>query len=450
MPHRVLILDDDADFNSLLTDIFEQADYNVTSLMDPIEAIEAFRDREYDLIVTDHKMPEMTGAEFMKAVKKVRPEVPVIMVSGYLENDTIRELISEGVGGVFLKPLNIFSLLKRTAELIEETQKLQDSSASDGEGADSEDAGKHLGFSFRSYPCKSGASASFAERLYSLRNFISMLSLIGEPGMHYRSICEDILNFYESDAEHFIYLSPGTFDEAQALSLIEAAQKEGAERVTCVLLDLLSMNEAQRVIATKLAKHEGAFEALAVVLRTIFCVSGDLDSLFDEGLIDENLYILMGTTEVRVPPLRECSVDVGIMAQQLVVEIAREKSLAAVPRFERSARDLFRQQTWGRNYEELRATVRKIIDDNPGDMITHAAVKSALQVSELASPRDRLESHLLGQQVDYLRAVSILFNGDRSKIAGFFGADESAIEAKLKCPQDSIFSREYTLWPDEY
>ena len=189
MPHRVLILDDDADFNSLLTDIFEQADYNVTSLMDPIEAIEACRDREYDLIVTDHKMPEMTGAAFMKAVKKVRPEVPVIMVSGYLENDTIRELISEGVGGVFLKPLNIFSLLKRTAELIEETQKLQDSSASDGEGADGEDAGTHLGFSFRSYPCKSGASTSFAERLYSLRNFKSTLSLIGEPGMHYRSIC---------------------------------------------------------------------------------------------------------------------------------------------------------------------------------------------------------------------------------------------------------------------
>jgi len=351
MPHRVLILDDDADFNSLLTDIFEQADYNVTSLMDPIEAIEACRDREYDLIVTDHKMPEMTGAAFMKAVKKVRPEVPVIMVSGYLENDTIRELISEGVGGVFLKPLNIFSLLKRTAELIEETQKLQDSSASDGEGADGEDAGTHLGFSFRSYPCKSGASTSFAERLYSLRNFKSTLSLIGEPGMHYRSICEDILNFYESDAEHFIYLSPGSFDEAQALSLIEAAQKEGAERVTCVLLEVQSMNDTQRVIATKLAKHEGAFEALAVVLRTIFCVSGDLDSLFDEGLIDENLYILMGTAEVRVPPLRDCSVDVGIMAQQLVVEIAREKSLAAVPRFESSARDLFRQHTWGRNYE---------------------------------------------------------------------------------------------------
>jgi len=432
MPHSVLILDDDADFNSLLTDIFEQADYIVTSLTDPLEAVEVFRDTDYDLVVTDHKMPEMTGAEFMKAIKQIKSEVPVIMVSGYLENDTIRELISEGVGGVFLKPLNIFSLLERTAELIEEAKKSGSGEDGSTEDLGADEPGMQLGFNFRSYPCKSGASASFAERLYSLRNFKSTLSLIGEPGIHYRNICEDIRGFYESDAEHFIYLSAGSFDEAQALSLIQAAKQQGAERVTCVLLELETMDEAQKALAISLSKHEGVFEDLGIGLRTLFCVSGDLDSLFDEGLIDENLYILMGTAEVQVPPLRECNVDVGVMAQQLVVEVAREKALAAVPRFERSARDLFRQHPWERNYEELRATVRKIVDQNPGDVITHAAVKSALKVAEGASPRARFESHMSSQQVDYLRAVSILLGGDRSKTASFFGTDVTTIEAKMR------------------
>jgi len=431
MPYSVLILDDDADFNSLLTDIFEQADYIITSLTDPIEAVDVFRDTDYDLVVTDHKMPEMTGAEFMKVIKKMKPEVPVIMVSGYLENDTIRELISEGVGGVFLKPLNIFSLLERTAELIEEAKKIENAPSGDGEDGSGEDVGAQLGFVFRSYPCKSGASASFAERLHNLRNFKSTLSLIGEPGIHYRSICEDIRGFYETDAEQFIYLSAGSFDQEQALSLIEVAKKDGAERVTCVLLELETMDAAQKTLATALSKKEGAFEEVGVALRTIFCVSGDLDSLFDEGLIDENLYILMGTAEVSVPPLRECNMDVGVMAQQLVVEVAREKSLAAVPRFERSARDLFRQHKWERNFEELRATVRKILDDNPGDVITHAAVKSALKVNEGASPRIRFESHLSSQQIDYLRAVAILLGGDRSKTASFFGTDVNAIEGKM-------------------
>jgi DNA-binding NtrC family response regulator len=111
MPKKLLILDDDSDFNSLLTDIFEQADYEVTSIEDPLVAVEVFQETHFDLVVTDHKMPEMTGTEFMKKIKEIRPSTPVIMVSGYLENDAIRDLISDGVGGVFLKPLNIFSLL---------------------------------------------------------------------------------------------------------------------------------------------------------------------------------------------------------------------------------------------------------------------------------------------------------------------------------------------------
>jgi DNA-binding NtrC family response regulator len=431
MPYSVLILDDDADFNSLLTDIFEQADYIVTSLTDPIEAVEVFRETDYDLVVTDHKMPEMTGVEFMKVIKQIRPEVPVIMVSGYLENDTIRELISEGVGGVFLKPLNIFSLLERTVELIDEAKKLERAPEEDARSEGVEGAVAQLGFGFRSFPCKSGPSAAFAERLYSLRSFKSTLSLIGEPGMHYRSICEDIRAFYDSVSEQFVYLSSSSMDVAQTLALIESAKQAGADRVTCVLLDLEAMDLPQRELATSLAKHLGPFEDLGVSLRTIFCLSGDLDSLFDEGLIDENLYILMGTAEVRVPPLRECGVDVAVMAQQMVVELARAQSLAVVPRFERSARDLFRQHPWPRNFEELSEVVRQIVEGYSGDVITHAMVKAVLKVSEVASPRALFESYLSSQQLEYLSAVSVLFAGDRSQTAGFFGTDANAIERKM-------------------
>jgi len=433
MPYSVLILDDDADFNSLLTDIFEQANYIVTSLTDPVEAIEVFSDTEYDLVVTDHKMPEMTGAEFMKEIKQIRPEVPVIIVSGYLENDTIRELIGDGVGGVFLKPLNIFSLLERTSELIEEAKKLENSSTNE-EGADEveTDIEAKLGFSFRSFPCKSGASTTFAERLYSLRNFKSTLSLIGEPGMHYRLICEDIRGFYESDSEHFIYLSPDSFEKKQVFSLIGEAVKQGAQRVTCVLLELEKMSDEQKKFAASLSKRDGDFDQVELPLRTIFCLNGDLDSLFDEGLIDENLYILMGTAEVSVPPLRECKIDVGVMAQQLVVEMARERDLAMVPQFDKSARDLFRQHTWERNFEELCDTVRRIVDGNPGDVIGHATVKGALHLSQGASPRARFESQLSSHQVDLIRAATILFGGEYSKVASFFATDANIIADKMQ------------------
>lgn len=433
MAYSVLILDDDVDFNSLLTDIFEQADYIVTSLEDPVEAVEVFKETDYDLVVTDHKMPEMTGAEFMTVIKKIKPEVPVIMVSGFLENDTIRELISEGVGGVFLKPLNIFSLLERTAELIDEAQRLQERTQSDGAvSTDEVEREAELGFHFGSFPCKSQASIDFAERLYSLRNFKSTLSLIGEIGTHFRLICEDIRSFYESDKEQFIYLSPGSFDAEQVLSMFDEAKKSGAERMTCVLLDVESMSDEQKLLATSLSKCAGVFESVEMPSRTIFCVNGDLDTLFDEGRIDENLYILMGTAEVRVPALRDCAADIAILAQQMVVDIIREKGLTSISRFEASARDFICKYSWDHNYEQLRATVRQVMEANPGDVLTLAAVTVALHSTVSSSDRARFESRLSRARVDYVRAVSILLSSDKAKVSAFFGTDTSVIEATLK------------------
>ena len=437
MAYSVLILDDDVDFNSLLTDIFEQADYIVTSLEDPIEAVEVFANTDYDLVVTDHKMPEMTGAEFMTEIKKLKPEVPVIMVSGFLENDTIRALISGGVGGVFLKPLNIFTLLERTSELIEESRRFKQNSDSDSGSAmaglaDQVDGDAQMGFAFRSFPCKSRTSIDFAERLYSLRNFKSTLSLIGEVGTHFRLICEDIRNFYESEKEHFIYLSPGSFDAEQVLSLFDEAKAAGAERVTCVLLDVESMSDEQKPLVAALSKCAGVFESIETPSRTIFCVSGDLDVLFDEGRIDEHLYILMGTAEVRVPALRDCASDIAVLAQQMVVDIIKEKGLGSVSRFEAPAREFLSQHLWDHNYEQLRATVRQVMESSPGDVLTLAAVTAALQSNAAASPRARFEARLSGARVDYVRAASVLLGGTRAKVAAFFGTDTTVIEATLK------------------
>lgn len=437
MGHSVLILDDDADFNSLLSDIFEQADYIVTSIEDPLEAVEVFANAEFDLVVTDHRMPEMTGAEFMKVIKKMKPDVPVIMVSGFLENDTIRELITGGIGGVFLKPLNIFSLLERTSELIEEGERLKQAKGagearSGSDAVETVDEVSDLGFPFHSFPCKSQASISFAERLYRLRNFKSTLSLIGEPGTHFRLICEDIRSFYESDQEHFIYLSPGSFDAEQVLSKFEEADHAGVERVTCVLLDVESMSDEQKRLATSLSKCADVFESIDVPSRTIFCVTGDLDSLFDAGRIDENLYILMGTAEVCVPALRECASDIAILAQQIVVDIASEMGVSAVSRFEAAAKEFLCQQTWDHNYEQLCATVRQVVKSASGDVLTLAGVTAALQSAVAASPRIRFEAHLSSARVDYVRAVSILLGGDKAKAASFLGTDATVIEATLK------------------
>ncbi|MEN8662665.1 MAG: response regulator [Lentimonas sp.] len=434
MAYSVLILDDDTDFNSLLTDIFEQADYAVTPLEDPLEAVDVFRENHFDLVVVDHRMPRMTGAEFMKVIKKIKPEVPVIMVSGYLENDTIRELISEGVRGVFLKPLNIFSLLERIAELIEEAKKYQrgndgntDASASSVEANNS-----NLRFKFESFPCKAAASIRFAERLYELRNFKSTLSVVGEPGANFRAICDDIRGFDDSHVDSFIYLTPDIFDEANTIALILKAQKSGADTVTCVLLEFAKMSNMQRALAAELAKVEGVFDNCEMALRTIFCVNGDLDTLFDSGVIDESLYILMGTAEVHAPSLNECSHDVPVIAQQLLVSIAAAKSVEVVPQLERCAIEFLLRHPLSGDYQQLVAALTSIVLAGRSDRLTAQTLKVALGEVSTSTPREGALAYLNDQRVDYTRAALKLFSGNSANVARFFGADVAKVEGVLK------------------
>jgi len=433
MSYTILILDDDADFNSLLTDIFEQADYVVSSLTDPKNAIEVFRENDFDLVVTDHKMPEMSGAEFMDRIKEIKPEVPVIMVSGFLENDTIRDLIREGVSGVFLKPLNIFSLLERSGEVIKESKKHAAAARDQAAELAGEESVSKLPFPFYSFAGMTSKTRDFAKRLYNHRNFKSTLSLVGEPGTHFREICEDIRGFYSRKKEALLFLDPASFDAEKTVAEIEAASDEGAKRVTCVIFGIEEMSGEQKSLVASIPRKTGPFQELDPSLRAIFCMTVDLDDLYDEELVDEDLYMLIGTAEVRVPALRDCGPDVPALAQQILAELAKEIQLPAVPGIEDSARDLISSHSWEGNHAELKRTLRVAVEFDPASTLTYAGIKQALASSRSRSPRNRLESYLSDYQVELVRAAADLLGDDISKVAGFFACDHvGKIESKLK------------------
>jgi DNA-binding NtrC family response regulator len=124
--------------------------------------------------------------------------------------------------------------------------------------------------------------------------------------------------------------------------------------------------------------------------------------------------------------------DIAVMAQQMVVDLIREKGLSSVPRFESAAQDFLSSHSWDHNYAQLRAMVRALMDTSPSELITLADLDAALKASAAASPRAQFEAHLTDIQLDYVQAVSILFGGDRVKVADFFGADLATTEALLK------------------
>ena len=145
MSKSILIVDDDQDFSDLLKGIFQQAGYTVHTAFSADQGFDLLEKTRIDLIVSDHRLPGgITGTEFLNQLRKRGINLPVIVVSGFLNDEAIRELIRDGVEGIFIKPLNIFSLLKKASAVIEEMEK---GGASGQEGAGEEDARRIGGIS---------------------------------------------------------------------------------------------------------------------------------------------------------------------------------------------------------------------------------------------------------------------------------------------------------------
>ena len=111
IPVEVLIIDDDPDIVSLLQDtLYMEKDFVATAVTDPLEAIELVRNKEFDLVITDLNMPNADGLTVTCAIKEIRPEVLVVIITGYATLESAIEAIRLGVYDYLPKPFSITEL----------------------------------------------------------------------------------------------------------------------------------------------------------------------------------------------------------------------------------------------------------------------------------------------------------------------------------------------------
>jgi len=431
MAKRVLILDDDADFNNLLTDIYGQADYDVSSERDPEVAISLVAETDFDIVVTDQKMPGLSGEEFIREVKAMKPDLPIIMVSGYLDNDTIRRLIKEGVGGVFLKPLNVFSLLKRTAALIEEREMgMRRKSQADAENTDPEPEHfqHNLPFPFKSFPCRSKNALEFAQRLYSLRNFKSNLIIIAPPGSDLDSVIDDLEGFDDSGQEAFLKTDLEQLTEANLLQMLEDASNSGGARITVAVREADQMNSRQKKVIFAAASKDAPFDPLALPLRFIFHVSRDLDDLYDAGHIDDDLYMFMGTSEIHIPALSDVREDVALLAHRYLKAECEQRGLERTPSLDGPVRAYLRDLDLEGNALALRRLMALAIDQ--GSSVITREDLSAISERLHAATRGRaldLRHEIENYRADLCSAMLHFCHGNTQMAARFLAVPEPVV-----------------------
>jgi excisionase family DNA binding protein len=100
----ILVIDDEEEICTLFQDALEESGHVVSTITDPIKAIEMIKSLHYDLVFLDLKMPGMNGAELFGHIRKAKPDLPVTVITGFPDSDLMMKALAHGPLGVIKKP----------------------------------------------------------------------------------------------------------------------------------------------------------------------------------------------------------------------------------------------------------------------------------------------------------------------------------------------------------
>ncbi|MFA5074323.1 MAG: HD domain-containing phosphohydrolase [Nitrospirota bacterium] len=133
---KILIVDDDPVIRSLLSDLLESSgDYCIEIARDGREGIDKVRDQEYDVVFTDLSMPQVTGIDFIKEAKKIRPELSVVVITGHGTTENAVDAMREGAADFITKPFTRSSVASIAERTIGEKKILNRMQTNDNAGA---------------------------------------------------------------------------------------------------------------------------------------------------------------------------------------------------------------------------------------------------------------------------------------------------------------------------
>ncbi len=118
MSKKILIVDDNPNMSSLLVEMLEVFQYDATRALDGHEALGKIEDENISMVITDLRMPKMSGLELLQAIKDKHPELPVVLISGYSVDEVDSNIVETKADGFLNKPFMMADIEKLLSELL--------------------------------------------------------------------------------------------------------------------------------------------------------------------------------------------------------------------------------------------------------------------------------------------------------------------------------------------
>ncbi len=367
---RILIIEDEAAIRRVLVKILteENKGYEVFEAEDGQAGLEIIKKEDFDLVLCDIKMPKMDGVEVLEAVKKIKPEIPMVMISGHGDLDTAVNTMRLGAFDYISKPpdlnrlLNTVRIALDTKELEVENTRLKKKVSKNyemiGESPEIEQikemiekvaptearvlitgsngTGKELVAHWLHQKSERSKGPMIEVNCAAIPSELIESELFGHVKGAFTSAIKDRAGKFEAANGGTIFL-----DEVGDMSLSAQAK----------VLRALQENKVQRV---------GSDRDIKVDVRVITATNKDLKKEIAEGRFREDLYHRLAVILIKVPSLNDRRDDIPLLVEYFTGKISSDHGTAQ-KKFSSKAIKLLQEYDWTGNIRELRNVVERLI-----------------------------------------------------------------------------------------
>ncbi|HOX12729.1 MAG TPA: sigma-54 dependent transcriptional regulator [Spirochaetales bacterium] len=443
MKFTILVADDERNIREGLAEALRLEGYEVALAADGEEALKAVEEGRIDLVVTDLRMPKVSGNEVLKRVAGSYPGMPVIVLTGHGTIEDAVDSMRVGAFDFITKPVNLdhLSMLIRRAlesrELERQNQELQREIESQ----------KRIS----SIIGRSPEMKKIFDLLRRVAPTKASVLITGESGVGKELIADALHNLSPRADKPFVKVHCAALAESLLESELfghekgaftgAAGRKRGrfelANEGTLFLDEIGEINQnvqikILRVLQERKFERVGGEETLEVDVRVIAATNRDLKAEIEKGSFREDLYYRLNVVNIHVPPLRERKDDIPLLAGAFLREFTEEngKNLEG---FDTKVRAAFFAYGWPGNVRELRNCVESAVVLARGSLVTLEDLPPGIrEAQEDDTVRIPAGSSLAEAEKILIRETLAVQGGNKSRTAEILGIGRKTLYQKLQ------------------
>ena len=367
---RLLIIEDEDAIRRVLKKILleEEKKYEIDEAEDGLAGIELIKKNSYDLVLCDIKMPKMDGMEVLSASQKLKPELPVIMISGHGDLETAVETMRMGAFDYISKPPDLNRLLNTVRIALDHNQLAQEN--------------KKL----KRKVSKQYEMVGKSKELEQIKSMISKVAptearvlITGQNGTGKELVAHWLHEKSDRSQGPFIEVNcaaiPSELIESELFGHVKGAftsankdragKFEAANGGTIFLdeigdMSLSAQAKVLRALQENKVQRVGSDKDIKVDVRVVAATNKDLKEEIDEKRFREDLYHRLAVIIIHVPSLRERRADIPELIRHFTEKIAKEQGTKPKV-FDDEAISLLEELNWTGNIRELRNVVERLI-----------------------------------------------------------------------------------------